>query len=230
MTLSRTERSENFSVALKTMLDTIGDAAVDEFPFAPAAHPGIFTTTWDELLSSELIEVLSSGEYILTGRGWTAAVISTGKINERGLQQRIGILFARSQETGQRTRGAGNAIVSQPADADRACRRASYSTRSKAGTWKKSPNGQAAAKSASSCSLVKVSNGVCVAADASSGVENATISTTEKYPARMAKMAGIGSKLTPKQEEAILALLTNQGCGQHRSRCLELGLGRCTDG
>ena len=31
------------------------------------------------------------------------------------------------------------------------------------------------------------------------------------YPARMAKMAGNGSKLTPKQEEAILALLTSQG-------------------
>src|ERR1022692_1739176 len=36
--------------------------------------------------------------------------------------------------------------------------------------------GQPAANSASSCSLVKLSNGVCTAADASSGVENATIS------------------------------------------------------
>ena len=94
MTLSRTERSENFSVALKTMLDALGDAAVDEVLFDPAAHSGIFTTTWDELLSSKLVELLSSGEYILTGRGWTAAVISTGQINEPGFQQRIGILFA----------------------------------------------------------------------------------------------------------------------------------------
>jgi hypothetical protein len=68
MTLPRTQRGENFSVALKTMLDAIGDAAVDEVPFAPAEHPGIFATTWDELLSSELIEVISAGEYILTGR------------------------------------------------------------------------------------------------------------------------------------------------------------------
>ena len=36
--------------------------------------------------------------------------------------------------------------------------------------------GQAAANSDSSCSLAKMSNGVCVAADASSVVENATIS------------------------------------------------------
>src|ERR1017187_3610585 len=36
--------------------------------------------------------------------------------------------------------------------------------------------GQPAANSASSCSLVKLSNGVCTATDASSGVENATIS------------------------------------------------------
>ena len=81
MSLARTERSENFSTALKTMLDGIGDAALNEVPFAPSAHPNILATTWDELLATELIEALPTGEYILTGRGWTAGVISTGQVN-----------------------------------------------------------------------------------------------------------------------------------------------------
>jgi hypothetical protein len=48
MTLARTERSENSSAALKTMLDGIGDAPLDEVAFAPSAHPDILNTTWDE--------------------------------------------------------------------------------------------------------------------------------------------------------------------------------------
>jgi hypothetical protein len=55
MTLARTERSENFSAALKIMLDGIGDAPLDEVPFAPSAHPDILNTTWDELLATELM-------------------------------------------------------------------------------------------------------------------------------------------------------------------------------
>jgi hypothetical protein len=44
MTLARTERGEDFSAALKTMLDSIRDAALDEVPFAPSAHPDILNT------------------------------------------------------------------------------------------------------------------------------------------------------------------------------------------
>ena len=94
MTLARTERSENFSAAMKTMLDGIGDAPLDEVPFAPSAHPDILNTTWDELLATELIEPLPTGEYILTGRGWTAGVISTGQVNDPAFQNRIGTVFA----------------------------------------------------------------------------------------------------------------------------------------
>jgi hypothetical protein len=94
MTLARTERSEHFSTALKIILDGIGDAPLDEVPFAPSAHPDILNTTWDELLAAELIEALPTGEYILTGRGWTAGVISTGQVNDTAFQSRIGTVFA----------------------------------------------------------------------------------------------------------------------------------------
>jgi hypothetical protein len=93
MTLARTERSDNVAHALKSMFDRVADAALDEVAFSPAAHPDILTTTWDELVATELLETLPSGEYILTGRGWTAAVISTGRINDPGFRQRIEKLF-----------------------------------------------------------------------------------------------------------------------------------------
>ena len=94
MTLARTERTENFSAALKTMLDCISDTSIDELPLVPSAHQHILNTTWDELLTAELIQPLPTGEYILTGRGWTAAVIATGQINDPSFQLRIGTLFA----------------------------------------------------------------------------------------------------------------------------------------
>jgi len=93
MTLARTERSDNVALALKSMLERVADASLDEVSFSPAAHPDILTTTWDELLATELIETLPSGEYILTGRGWTGAVISTGRINDPVFRQRIEKLF-----------------------------------------------------------------------------------------------------------------------------------------
>ena len=93
MTLAGTERSDNITLALKSMLDRVADAALDEVLFVPAEHPDILATTWDELLASQLIETLPTGEYILTGRGWTAAVISTGLINDPGFRQRIEKLF-----------------------------------------------------------------------------------------------------------------------------------------
>src|ERR1700722_13233532 len=93
MTLARAERSDNVALALKSMLERVADAALDEVSFSPAAHPDILTTTWDELLATELIETLPSGKYILTGRGWSAAIISTGLINDPIFRQRIDTLF-----------------------------------------------------------------------------------------------------------------------------------------
>jgi hypothetical protein len=71
------------------MLDRVADVALDEVSFAPSAFPDILTTTWDELIATELTETLPSGEYVLTGRGWIAAVISTGQINDPRFRQRI---------------------------------------------------------------------------------------------------------------------------------------------
>jgi hypothetical protein len=94
MTMARAQRSDNFALALKTMLNTLGDAALDEVSFVASAHPDILMTTWDELLASELVETLLTGEHVLTGRGWTVAVMSTGQNNDPAFQHRIQKSFA----------------------------------------------------------------------------------------------------------------------------------------
>jgi hypothetical protein len=94
MTIAREERSKNLAVALQTMVDAVGDSALDEVSFDGARYPSILTTTWDELLSIGLIEALPTGEYVLTGRGWTAGVLSTGRVNVDPFRERLQRLFA----------------------------------------------------------------------------------------------------------------------------------------
>ncbi len=93
MTLARAERTDNFKFALKTLMEAVGDAAIDEVFFASKNFPSILHTTWGELETYELIERLAD-HYILTGRGWTAALISTGVREGDLFKERIGILFA----------------------------------------------------------------------------------------------------------------------------------------
>ncbi len=93
MTLARAERTDNFSFALKTLMEAVGDAAIDEVFFALKDFPDILNTTWEELETFGLVESLAD-RYILTGRGWTAALISTGVQKEDAFKERIGILFA----------------------------------------------------------------------------------------------------------------------------------------
>jgi hypothetical protein len=58
------------------------------------AHLDILSTTWEELLATELIETLPADEYLLTERGWSAGIIAMGEINESAFQSRIGTVFA----------------------------------------------------------------------------------------------------------------------------------------
>jgi len=94
MTLAREERTDNFKLALKTLLKAVGDSALDEVTFDPSTYPDILKTTWEELQGFELIEALPTGHYIFTGRGWTASLITTGMRYEQSFTTRIGTLFA----------------------------------------------------------------------------------------------------------------------------------------
>src|SRR6266478_5648111 len=93
MTLAREERTDNFKLALKTLLEAVGDSALDEVSFDPNAYQDILQTTWDELVGLELVEMLV-GQYLLTGRGWTAALLTTGVRDQESFKQRLGKLFS----------------------------------------------------------------------------------------------------------------------------------------
>src|SRR5260370_11813769 len=76
------------------MLEAVGDSALDEVSFNGAEHPDILKTTWEELHGHELIEPLPTGHYIFTGRGWTAALITTGTRQDPAFTPNPGNLFA----------------------------------------------------------------------------------------------------------------------------------------
>jgi len=82
MTRARQERTANFKLALTTLLEAVGDYALAEVLFDPNAHPDILKPTWEDLENIALIEPLPTGKYLLTGRGWTAALLTTGTQNE----------------------------------------------------------------------------------------------------------------------------------------------------
>ena len=75
MTMAREKRTENFQLALKLLLDAVGDRALDEVSFRAENYKEILTTAWEEMQTFGLLEALGpTGEFIFTGRGWTAAV------------------------------------------------------------------------------------------------------------------------------------------------------------
>jgi hypothetical protein len=95
MTLAPDERAENCREALKLMLERVGDEPVDEIFFGPKDLEGVLTTSLDDLHSRNFIEEISpGGEFSLTGRGWTAALLVTGANSEKTLEERIGKLFS----------------------------------------------------------------------------------------------------------------------------------------
>jgi len=94
MTLARQERTANFKLALTTLLEAVGDYALAEVLFDPNAHPDILKTTWEDLEKIALIEPLPTGKYLLTGRGWTAALLTTGTQNEPWFKDRLSKLFS----------------------------------------------------------------------------------------------------------------------------------------
>ena len=72
----------------------MGDYPLAEVLFDPNAHPDILKTTWEDLEKIALIEPLPTGKYLLTGRGWTAALLTTGTQNEPCFKDRLGKLFS----------------------------------------------------------------------------------------------------------------------------------------
>jgi len=93
--MAREKRTENFKLALRMLLAAVGDGALDEVRFRPENYRDILATTWEEMHTFDLLEALGpTGEFVFTGRGWTAAVLSTGARRDKAFTERLEKLFA----------------------------------------------------------------------------------------------------------------------------------------
>src|ERR1035437_1396997 len=95
MTLPAKEHTDNFRESLKRLFETVGDTALSDRPFERTEFPDVLTTTWEDLLSKELIEHLPGTENeLLTGRGWVAGLLISRQNDLQTFKQRIAALFA----------------------------------------------------------------------------------------------------------------------------------------
>jgi hypothetical protein len=74
VTLSKTTRSDNLQLALRIMLERLGDAAVSQGYFR-ADEPEfstIYSTTWSDLLARRYVSTWGSDPpfFLMTGQGW----------------------------------------------------------------------------------------------------------------------------------------------------------------
>jgi transcriptional regulator with XRE-family HTH domain len=83
MTLSANDRHKNMDVALRLMLDYVGDEGSEHvfIESNTAAFAAVLPTTWQELLRRELVRP-SSRYYLLTGEGWLKAMGLAGRLDD----------------------------------------------------------------------------------------------------------------------------------------------------
>ena len=99
MTLSNQARTENMAVALKLLLEHLGDRAIymGEVLGDDPAFTSIYRTTWEELADQGLVIArpgLNWCRYELTGDGWLEALKLTGQLDSPEFQERFGRLNA----------------------------------------------------------------------------------------------------------------------------------------
>ena len=109
MTLSASERLENIDLALRLMLDRVGDKGCEHVFIEPdtPAFAAVFPTTWRELLRQRLVKPSTPRYYLLSGEGWLRAMELTERLDEE-FDRKIGDLCAflkRKVESGRREKG-----------------------------------------------------------------------------------------------------------------------------
>jgi hypothetical protein len=99
MTLSKTERSENIELALKLMMDELGDNAIDEswYEIDKPPYENIYSTTWQYLQDRYWIagrNTMGSKRCQLTSSGWLEGLRITGLLEAEETKQMVGKLMA----------------------------------------------------------------------------------------------------------------------------------------
>ena len=97
MTVAKQERENNHSTALTSMLERLGDGAIDTTLFdaeAPSYAETVLRTTWVELTRGKYVSKVQRAQYRLTPKGWLAALALSGAAQSVAYQQRLGNVLA----------------------------------------------------------------------------------------------------------------------------------------
>jgi hypothetical protein len=97
MTLSKIKLSENADLALRLMMEELGDEAIDHlFQTDTPRFANIYSTTWQLLEDQRLVKRTHYiwKEYKLTGPGWLKGLEIRGARDEPEMQQRVGKVMA----------------------------------------------------------------------------------------------------------------------------------------
>ena len=97
MTVAKRERENNHSTALTSMLEQLGDGAIDTTLFdseAPSYAETVLRTTWEELTRGKYVSKVQRAQYRLTPKGWLAALELSGADQSVAYQQRLGTVLA----------------------------------------------------------------------------------------------------------------------------------------
>jgi hypothetical protein len=99
MSLSRNERSENIELALKLMMEELGEHGINEWSFEIDKSPyeNIYPTTWQYLEDQYFIERrnrMGSRRCGLTGYGWLEGLRITGTLETPGIKKKVGKVMA----------------------------------------------------------------------------------------------------------------------------------------
>jgi hypothetical protein len=109
MTLSTNDRHENVNVALRLMLDRVGDEGCEHVFIEPETptFAAVLPTTWIELLRWGLVR-RSVRNYLLTGEGWLRAMELAGKLDaefDRKIGELCAFLKRKVKAEGKREKG-----------------------------------------------------------------------------------------------------------------------------
>jgi hypothetical protein len=93
MSLSEKERCENLDLALRLMMDGLGEPY--EWQEHDATSPkfaSVYRTTWEELVRRCQVKPHSFDRYELSAAGWIAALKVTGQFGDAELHRKAGLL------------------------------------------------------------------------------------------------------------------------------------------
>lgn len=96
MSLSNEERKENIVLAVRPMMQNLGEPYrgydAQEHEATTGKFADVHRTTWDELVERGWVKATSFDRYLLTGDGWIEGLKVTGQFDDLNFREKAGQL------------------------------------------------------------------------------------------------------------------------------------------